>query len=232
MPSRSASAARCSAAIVDRRGQTLVLVAGASAAGALLCDRRRPARRHAPAVLVALAAGVGLVLPPVGACMRSLLPSLVPDPAAARTVYAAEASAVEFTWILGPPIALGLGALLSTGAALAIAGLVLLAGTLAFAAQSELARVAAAGRGGAAARRCAAQPRDADADRGALVAVGVLVGAVEVAVAAAADGLGSSAAAGPLLGIWGSGRSPAACSRRASAAERARHGPRPRARRA
>ena len=38
-----------------------------------------------------------------------------------------------------------------------------------------------------------------------LVAVGALFGAVEVAVAAAADGLGAAAAAGPLLGIWGAG---------------------------
>jgi hypothetical protein len=38
-----------------------------------------------------------------------------------------------------------------------------------------------------------------------LVAVGALFGAVEVAIVAAADGLGSAAAAGPLLGIWGAG---------------------------
>jgi len=38
-----------------------------------------------------------------------------------------------------------------------------------------------------------------------LVAVGGLFGAVEVAIAAAADGLGSAAAAGPLLGVWGAG---------------------------
>ena len=38
-----------------------------------------------------------------------------------------------------------------------------------------------------------------------LVAVGVLFGAVEVAVAAAADGLGSAPVAGPLLGLWGAG---------------------------
>ncbi len=190
--------------IVDRRGQTLVLVAGASVSALLLCVLAcLPAGTPLP-LLIALAAGVGLALPPVGACLRSLLPSLLPDPSAARSVYAAEASAVEFTWILGPPIALGLGALLSTGAALAIAGLGLLAGTLAFAAQSrsrEWRPQAAAPRPrGGALRSGAMQTLIV-----ALVAVGVLVGAVEVAVAAAADGLGSSAAAGPLLGIWGLG---------------------------
>jgi MFS family permease len=38
-----------------------------------------------------------------------------------------------------------------------------------------------------------------------LLAVGVLFGAVEVAVTAAADALGSAAAAGPLLALWGAG---------------------------
>jgi hypothetical protein len=38
-----------------------------------------------------------------------------------------------------------------------------------------------------------------------LLALGVVFGAVEVAVVAAADSFGSSAAAGPLLGLWGAG---------------------------
>ena len=38
-----------------------------------------------------------------------------------------------------------------------------------------------------------------------LTAVGVLFGAVEIAVTATAEALGSAAAAGPLLGIWGAG---------------------------
>jgi predicted MFS family arabinose efflux permease len=190
--------------IVDRRGQTLVLVAGAVVSASLLCVVAfLPGGTPLP-VLVALAAGIGLALPPVGACMRSLLPSLLPDPEAARSLYAAEASAVEFTWILGPPIALGLGALLSTGAALAIAALGLLAGTLAFAAQSRSRQwrppTAVAGPRGSALQSRAMQTLVV-----ALVAVGVLVGAVEIAVAAAAGALGSSAAAGPLLGVWGLG---------------------------
>src|SRR4029450_51060 len=39
----------------------------------------------------------------------------------------------------------------------------------------------------------------------ALVAVGAVFGAVQIGVAAAADGMGSTASAGPLLGIWGVG---------------------------
>ena len=77
-------------------------------------------------MLLALAAGIGFATPPVGACVRTLLS----DPRA----FAVEASAVELTWVFGPPLALGVGALFSTGAALAGAGAVLVSGTLAFAA--------------------------------------------------------------------------------------------------
>jgi MFS family permease len=140
--------------LVDRRGQTSVLVASASVAAALLfVVAFLPAGTPLP-VLVALAAGIGLAVPPIGACTRSLLPCLLPDQSAARAVYAVEASAVELTWVVGPPLALGLGALLSTGAGLAITGLALLTGTIAFAAQPRSrewcpARSTARARGGA-----------------------------------------------------------------------------------
>jgi predicted MFS family arabinose efflux permease len=190
--------------VVDRRGQTLVLVAGASVAAALLLVVAfLPAGTPLP-VLVALAAGIGFAVPPVGACMRSLLPSLLPDPGTARAVYAVEASAVELTWVVGPPLALGLGTLLSTGAALAITGLALLAGTIAFAVQPSLRtwrpqRETARRRGGAL-RSEAIQTLVV-----VFAAIGVLTGVVEVAAAAAATDLGSGGAAGPLLGLWGLG---------------------------
>ena len=38
-----------------------------------------------------------------------------------------------------------------------------------------------------------------------MLAVGVVFGAVEIGVAASGEALGSAAAAGPLLGIWGAG---------------------------
>jgi predicted MFS family arabinose efflux permease len=103
-----------------------------------------------------------------------------------------------------PAARLGLGAVWSTGAALVFAGAVLLAGTAAFAAQP-------------ASRAWRPEPSHARQRGGSLrapamrtlvvvlVAVGALFGAVEVAIAAAADGLGTAAAAGPLLGVWGAG---------------------------
>ena len=137
--------------------------------------------------------------------MRTLLPALLPDAGAVRAAYALDASASELTWIAGPPLALGLGALWSTGAALALAGLGLLVATAAFAFQP--------------ASRAWRPHDDAPRPRGGslgspamrtlvlvLIAVGVLFGAVEVAITAVAklDG-GSTAAAAPLFALWGAG---------------------------
>src|SRR5207244_783187 len=85
--------------------------------------------------LVALAIGIGLATPPVGACTRALLPDVLRDASSLRAAYAFESSALELTFVAAPPLALGLGALWSTGAALAFGGIVLLLATAAFARQ-------------------------------------------------------------------------------------------------
>jgi MFS family permease len=191
-------------ALVDRRGQAPVLLASAvAAAGLLAAVAVAPVGTPLPALL-ALAAGIGLASPPVGACLRTLLPALLDDAAAVRRAYALEATASELTWVIGPPLALAAAALWSTGAALAGAGLVLVVATTAFALQP-------------ASRRW--QPRPRDGRRGGvalrtsalrrlvtmLAAVGVLFGAVEVGVTAAAAGLSGTGAAAPLLALWGAG---------------------------
>ena len=177
----------------DRRGQTAVLLGSAAVAGSALAAAAVLPVGAPPAALVAVAAALGLSVPPVGACLRALLPGLVDDAAAA---YAAEATASELTFIAGPPLVLLAGTVWTTGIALAGAGALLVAGTVAFAAQgpSRAWRGEPRGRGGSLA---------APGVRTLVfvfVAVGVVFGAVEVGVAAAA-----SSAAGPLLGIWGAG---------------------------
>jgi predicted MFS family arabinose efflux permease len=190
--------------LVDRRGQTLVLLASASVAGALLIAIALVPAGAPLGVLVALAAGIGLATPPVGACLRTRLPALLPDPSAINSAYALEASVVELTWISGPPLALCIGALWSTGAALALGGVVLLVATAAFAAQP-------ASRGwqpAPADRRTRGGSLRAPAMRTlviVLIAVGVLLGAVEVGVTAAAKTLDSTTAAAPLFALWGAG---------------------------
>jgi MFS family permease len=190
--------------LVDRRGQTAVLVAAALASAGLLVAIAAAPAGTPVALLVALATGIGAATPPLGACLRTLLPAVLPDAGVVRAAYAVEATASELAWVSGPPLALGIGALWSTGAALVAAGTVLLAGTVAFAAQpaSRAWRPATAGE----------RPRGGSLRTPAmrtlvtiLVGVGVLFGGVEVAVAAANDALGSTAAAGPLLALWGAG---------------------------
>jgi MFS family permease len=190
--------------LVDRRGQTSVLV-GSAAVAAVLLVLVALLPVGAPLVaIVALAAGIGLATPPIGACLRTLFPSLLSDPGALRSAYAVDASASELTWVSGPPLALGLGALWSTGAALAAAGIVLLIATAAFAVQPASRRWRPAAG--------APRPRGGSLQTPAmrtlvtvLAAVGVLFGVVEVAVTAAAETVESTTAAAPLLALWGAG---------------------------
>jgi MFS family permease len=181
--------------MVDRRGQTLVLLAAASVSAVLLTCVALLPEGVALAILVALAAGIGLATPPVGACVRTLLS----DPRA----FAVEASAVELAWVFGPPLALGAGAVFSTGAALAGAGGILLAGTVAFAAHP-----ASRAWNPAQSERPRGGSLQSQAVRTLVLvmgAVGAIFGATEIGVTAAVGQLGSTAAAGPLLGVWGAG---------------------------
>lgn len=189
--------------LVDRRGQTLVLITSGCVSGGLLCVfGTLPVGTPLP-LLIGVAAAIGATLPPVGACLRSLLPSLAPDASSARAIYAIEASAVELTWVVGPPVALGLAVLFSTGMAVAVAGVVLAGGAMAFALQAQ----SRAWRPTATSERSRGALRAAAVQTLVLVfvAVGVLVGAVEVGAASAASTLGSSAGGGLLLGIWSVG---------------------------
>jgi MFS family permease len=190
--------------VVDRRGQTVVLVASALVAGATLAATAVLPVGTPAAAVVALAAVLGLATPPVGACMRTLFPTLLSDPEAIRAAYAAEAAYTELTWIGGPPLVLLVGAALSTGAALAFAGTILVAATVAFAAERP-SRTWRPSPGSDRPRGGALRTPAMRTLAVVLVALGVVFGAAEIGVAAAANALGSTAAAGPLLGIWGAG---------------------------
>jgi MFS family permease len=190
--------------LVDRHGQTSVLLASAAVAAALLIAIALQPVGASLAVLLPLAAGIGLAEPPVGACLRTQLPALLSDPSAVRAAYALEASVVELTFIFGPPLALCIGALWSTGAALAAGGIVLLLATMAFAASPA----SRSWRPAPTRRRARGGSLHAPAMRTLVVvlsAVGVLLGADEVAVVAAAKTLDGTTAAAPLLALWGVG---------------------------
>jgi predicted MFS family arabinose efflux permease len=191
--------------VVDRRGQTVVLLATVWVDSALLGALALLPAHVSLVVPVGLAIGVGLATPPVGACLRTLLPSLLADPSDVGAAYAFETSIVELTWVCGPPLVLGLGVLWSTAGALAAAAVVLLVFTIGFAAQPSSREWMPA----LVTERRPAGSLRAPAMRTltlALFGVGVLLGADEIAVTASARALhGTIASAAPLLGLWGVG---------------------------
>jgi MFS family permease len=190
--------------LVDRRGQTRVLLAGGSAtASALIVAGLLPAGSP-PAVLVGVAGAVGLATPPLSACVRTLLPAIASHRSELPALFALESTLLEVTFVLGPPLALGLGAVWSTGGALIACGLVLMCGTAAFARH----RASRAWRPDASATRSRAGSLRAAAIRVLVIVdlgTGVVFGATEVGVTASAKHVAHAAAAAPVLGLWGAG---------------------------
>jgi MFS family permease len=190
--------------LVDRGGQTRVLAASAAAATAALAALASQPEGSSVAILALLAVAVGLATPPLGACLRTLLPGLVSDSDAAASAYALDATAIELTWICGPLLAVGLGTVFSTATALAAAGAVLMTGTLVFATDPA----SRGWRPGAHERTARGEALRSPAMRTlviALLAVGAVTGSVQVGVAAAADSMAQPTATGPVLGLWGLG---------------------------
>lgn len=191
--------------LVDRRGQTAALLASAWVSGALLAAIALLPAHISLVVPIVLAAGVGLATPPVGACVRSLLPSLLTDPDAVGAAYTFETAVVELNWVCGPPFVLGLGVLWSTAGALAVGALILVVFTMAFAAQPSSRDC----RPARMTDRRAGVALSVPAMRTltlSLLGVGALLGTDEIAVTAVARELdGTTAAAAPLLALWAAG---------------------------
>jgi MFS family permease len=190
--------------VVDRHGQTSVLLAGAGASATALIVMGLLPADSPQAVLIALAAATGLATPPLEACVRTLLPAIVARPSELPALFALEATLIEVTFVAGPPLALGVGALWSTGAALVVSGLVLVSGTVAFAAR----RASRGWRPDAVAARSRAGSLRATAIRVLIVVdlgTGIVFGATEVGVTATATHSAGAGAAAPLLALWGAG---------------------------
>jgi MFS family permease len=190
------------ARLADRRGQALILRAGAPVSASALAGLALLPDTASLAATTALAALAGLSQPPVGACMRALWPTLARTPAARHSAYALESVALEVVYILGPvAIVGGLGAWSLQGAMLACAAFQLV-GMLAFSAHP----VSRSWRGAVVARRDVMGALRGPGVRvllGAFLLCGLTIGAVELVVAAAVDG--DERRAGLLLGVWGVG---------------------------
>ncbi|MGO9901835.1 MAG: MFS transporter [Solirubrobacteraceae bacterium] len=200
----SAASAPALGRLVDRYAQTRVLVACATMTALALVIIGVLPRSAPPALLIILGGATGLATPPLAACVRTLAPAIVAEPDGLPALFAFESTVLELTFILGPPLALGLGELWSTGTALAVSGGMMLAGTLVFAAQPASRHwrpeTAATRPPGGALRTPAMRTLVL-----ILFATGAVFGATEVGVTSATHALGSTATTGLLLGIWGLG---------------------------
>jgi MFS family permease len=192
--------------MVDRRGQTLVLMCCAVAASLPLVAIAFVPDATPIAIVGALAALSGLLHPPLSGCMRALWSTLVRDPDARHAAFSLEASALEVTFIVGPVVLVGgLAVATSPGVGLVACALLLIGGTLAFATTPSSRRWRPAiPVGGRSVAGALASPALLVLLVG-VVFIGASFGAIELAVTAFAEEQGSSGLAGPLLGAWAAG---------------------------
>jgi MFS family permease len=189
--------------VVDRSGQTRVLLACAVVCAGAFSGLALAAGRLPNGLLPVLAAVGGATVPPIGACMRALWSFLLGHGPELQTAFAFEATVQELVFITGPLLVVTLIAVASPGAAmLAIAAAVLL-GTALFAATPA-----------SRAWRPQARERDwAGALRGSGVRTALSVialmaaafGMIEVAVPAVAEQLGNRELSGLFLSMWSGG---------------------------
>ncbi|MCW3010680.1 MAG: transporter, partial [Solirubrobacterales bacterium] len=193
------------ARLADRRGQGGVLRVGIPLSAAALLAQAALSDGAPLAARLALALLAGAAQPPVGAYRRRLWPVLVPDEGDARhRIYATEGVLLEITYILGPVVIVGGIGSWSTRAGIVVCGVSLLLGGLVFARHPAVRAL----RGEPVAERDLVGALRAPGVVLTLVmflALGVTVGAVEVGVPAALEGMGERDLTGLLLGGWGLG---------------------------
>jgi MFS family permease len=185
--------------LVDRVGQTRVLVGCAVASALGFGALAAVGRGASPVVLAGLAGLAGASIPPVGACMRALWSDLLGHGGQLQAAFAVESTVQELIFVVGPPLV----AVFSPAAAVLGTGALLLVGVGVFAATP-------ASRAWRPRRRAAdwAGALRSPGIRAVLATIVLLAsafGTVEVTVVAGAEQLGSRALAGPLLALWALG---------------------------
>jgi MFS family permease len=120
--------------LIDRLGQTRVLVPATFVHVAALASLVGLGLAGAPAVVLgALAALAGAALPPVSVALRPLWRGVVGDDDLLTAAYALDAIMIEIVFIVGPTITALVVAAFSTAAAVAVSGGFMLVGALWFA---------------------------------------------------------------------------------------------------
>jgi MFS family permease len=108
--------------LVDRRGQSRILLRRAVVFPALLGAVCALALLHAPLALVGVgAAAAGTLMPPIGSSLRALWPRLFAEGELRSAAYALEASLQEITFVVGPLLVALLTAAVSPALALGVA---------------------------------------------------------------------------------------------------------------
>jgi MFS family permease len=200
----SAAMAPVQGTLVDRLGQTRILVPSALGQAALLTALVGAAEAGARGpVLVALAIAAGALVPPFSACTRALWRVVAGDGPLRESAYAVDAISQELIWIAGPLVVAAAVTLASPALAVLLSASVTAVGGAVFT-SAPLSRGYRSAAGGA--RRGGAL-----ASRGlrtmlvSIFATGLGWGALAVGLPALAVHVGSHGAAGLLLTLMGLG---------------------------
>jgi MFS family permease len=190
--------------VADRHGQPLVLhLSAAVAALCLAATSIVPA--SAPGLLIGLAVGCGLALPPISACVRAIW-SRALAPEQLDTTLTLDASLQEIAFMIGPLVLASAASIAGAPAALVATAVLLWASTSAFALTPE-----------ARATRVLRPVRDRVSGAGALrsggvrtllavsVTLGAAFGATEIGIVAFSDAAGASGSVGLLYAAWSVG---------------------------
>ena len=187
--------------MIDRRGQTGVLMAGGAVHGTALVTFALLPHGTALALPMACAFAAGFALPPMGPCLRAIWSALITDEDQRHRAYSFEAAVFELVYIAGPLLFVGLIGAVSLQAAAAACGLVTAGGAFVFAATSVSRAWRPAGDR-ITSRAGALQGPGVRIILAGLTVLGVAIAAIEIAVAAFAGGEQRAAV---LLALWGLG---------------------------
>jgi MFS family permease len=191
------------ARIVDRRGQSVVLIpAGIALIASCAVDAAIPTSSSIGVLLLG-AAVIGICIPPIAVASRSMWPFLLSDPNILEAAYVTDATFQELVFILGPLLVVAIAVLVGTGAAVVATGLLGGVGALLFATSSSSRRWRSSRKPGVRSRALASPGL-----RVLVLTMFALVAgfsATEVAIIAATRAAGHSGYSGVVLAVWSIG---------------------------
>ena len=191
-------------ALVDRRGQTPVLLPAAAGQALALVALVLAAQAGAtPAGIVALSALAGALLPPIAGCTRALWAE-VAHGEQLETAYGFDATTQETIWTLGPLLVGLVGGFASPAAAVLLCAALTICGTVYFA-TSTLSRDWRADGTERKRRSALSASPNLRVLLYTVVLAGAVIGAIEVGLPALAAREGARWSSGPLLALFSLG---------------------------